>query len=276
VPLPDPGAVVDPVETFDLQAGRYDARAGIPEHESVAIARAVVTESGMRDGDLLVELGAGTGEIGMHLARMPIRHVGLDLSRAMLDVFRTKSAERRPALVVADCDRPWPLPAGCAAAVFASRVIHLLQPEHVARETMRVCRPGGALVAGRIVRDGDGITERLRRRRIELLRERGIPARQGEEGAGRVVNALVGMGGIALSRRIVAEWQGAATPAAVIASWGSMTRMGSVPIDPVTRAEILAEVQAWARAEFDDLDRPQPARSRYAVDIVRLPRHGDA
>ena len=43
--------------------------------------------------DLVVELGSGTGEIGAHLARLPVRYVGLDSSPAMLDVFRSKAAE---------------------------------------------------------------------------------------------------------------------------------------------------------------------------------------
>ena len=49
--------------------------------------------------DLVVELGAGTGEIGAHLARLPLRYVGLDSSPAMLDVFRAKAA---PCLTIAD------------------------------------------------------------------------------------------------------------------------------------------------------------------------------
>jgi hypothetical protein len=34
-----------------------------------------------------VELGAGTAEIGVPLARLPVCHVGLDSSPVMLDLF---------------------------------------------------------------------------------------------------------------------------------------------------------------------------------------------
>ena len=70
---------------------------------------------------------------------------------------------------------------------------------------------------------------------------------------------------------MVAEWTGEITPAAVIAGWDTLSRMGSVPIDPVTRAGILDELGHWARVEIGNLDRPQVFLERYAIDVVRLP-----
>ena len=75
-----------------------------------------------------------------------------------------------------------------------------------------------------------------------------------------------------MGRRVVAEWSGAISPAEVIADWTSLSRMGSVAVDPVRRQEILAELQDWARAELGDLDQPETYRERYAIDCVRLPR----
>jgi SAM-dependent methyltransferase len=224
-----------------------------------------------RAGDLVVELGAGTGEIGVHLARLPVRYFGLDASAAMLDVFRAKAADVSPSLVTADCDRTWSLPDGCATVVFASRVVHLLQPDHVVRETMRVCRPAGSLIVGRVVRDRDGIIERLRRRRLDLLKAAGISARQGEDGTRRVIDGCLALGGVSLGREVVAEWTSVTTPGEIIAGWDTLSRMGSIPVDPVTRADILDELRHWGQAEFGDLDRPEAFRERYAIDVVRLP-----
>jgi SAM-dependent methyltransferase len=253
-----------PSNSFDAQAPRYDARVGLPESVGAAVANA-------GEDDLVLELGAGTGEIGVHLARLPIRYLGLDAAAAMLDLFRAKAAPASPSLVVADCDCPWPLPAGSAGVVFASRVIHLLDPDHVARETMRVCRPAGLLILGRVVRDRDGIAERLRRNRLELLAAAGIPARQGEAGTRRVIEGVVAFGGESLGRQIVAEWTSETTPAAVIADWESLPRMGSAAVDAVTRGRILAALRDWARSEFGDLERPRASPARYAIDIIRLP-----
>jgi SAM-dependent methyltransferase len=235
------------------------------------VARAIVEQANAGADDLVLELGAGTGEIGVHLARVPVRYVGLDSSPAMLDVFRAKGDLGSSSLIVADGNQPWPLPDGSAAAVFASRVIHLLDPEHVARETVRIGRPGGVLMLGRVLRDRDSLKERLRRRRQELLVAAGITPRQGEEGTRRVVAQCLASGGESLGRREVAEWTGETTPAQVIAGWDTLSRMGSVSVDPVMRADILDELRHWGRAEFGDLDRPEAFRERYAIDVVRLP-----
>ncbi len=219
----------------------------------------------------MVELGAGTGEIGVHLVRLPVRYVGLDNSQAMLDVFRAKAGGALPSLIVADCNQPWPLPDASAAVIFASRVIHLLDPAHVVGEAFRVCRPGGSLMLGRVLREPDSIKDRLRRRRQALLIEAGISPRQGEAGARHVIERCVMAGGESLGRRIVAEWTGETALAAIIAGWASLSRMGAVRVEPAMRAEILDEIRDWARVEIGDLDRPRPFRERYAIDIVRLP-----
>jgi ubiquinone/menaquinone biosynthesis C-methylase UbiE len=260
-----------PAATFDRQASHYDARAGLPAAVGAAVAQAIVDLAGVGPGDLVVELGAGTGEIGVDLVRLPIRYVGLDASPAMLDVFRAKAVLGASSLIVADCNLPWPLPDGSAAVVFASRVVHLLDPEHTARETARVCRPGGWLMLGRVLREPDGIKERLRRRRHGLLVEAGITPRQGEAGTRRVIERCLGAGGEFLGRREVAEWTGETAPAEVIAGWETLSRMGAVSVDPGTRAAVLDELRRWGRAEFGDLDRPEPFRERYAIDVVRLP-----
>jgi SAM-dependent methyltransferase len=257
---------------FDEQARSYDERAGIPATAAAAVARGIVDAAGMGVGDLVIELGAGTGEIGIHLLSLPVRYVGLDASAAMLEVFRARAAGSGPGLIVADCDRPWPLPDGSATVIFASRVIHLLRPDHVVRETMRTCRPGGLLILGRVVRDRDGMTERLRRQRLALLEAAGITARQGEAGTRRIIEDLRNLGGESLGRQIVAEWTSLTTPGEIIADWESRSRWGAVALDQTSRAALLDELRSWARLEFGDLDRPETSPSHYAIDIVRLPK----
>jgi SAM-dependent methyltransferase len=259
------------VSTFDEQAGRYDDRAGIPASAGTAVARALLASANAQADILVVELGAGTGEIGVHLTSLPIRYVGLDVSAPMLDLFRAKAGNVTPSLIVADCNHEWPLPDGGATAIFASRVIHLLDPEHVTRETLRVARSRGTLMLGRVLREPQSIKSRLRRRRHELLREAGFSPRDGEEGTRRVVDCCLAAGAQEMGRPVVAEWSGEATPATVIAGWEGLPRMGNQVVDVAMRAEILQELRQWAKAEFGDLERAQPFRERYAIDIVRLP-----
>jgi SAM-dependent methyltransferase len=263
--------IAHPGSTFDEQAQRYDARVGLPESVATAVASEVVACAGLRSDDLVLELGAGTGEIGTHLARLPVRYVGIDNSAPMLQIFRQKLGTESASLLLADAGQGWPLDDDAAVVVFASRVIHLLDAEHVARETARVCRPGGWLMLGRVLRDEDGVKERLRRRRLQLLRQAGVGTLRGREGAGRVVEQCLVVGGQSMGRRVIAEWSEATTPAEVIAGWASLTRMGSVAVDPALHQQILAELEAWARQELGALDQSEVGRERYALDLVRFP-----
>jgi len=274
--LPDatkqPAGLARSANTFDEQATRYDARVGLPESVGTAVAAEIMARAGLQTEDLVLELGVGTGEIGIHLARLPVRYLGIDNSAEMLRLFRDRLGQDTASLLLADASQVWPLDDHAASVVFASRVIHLLDAEHVAKETLRVCRPGGWLMLGRVLRDGGGVKERLRRRRLELLQQAGVGPLRGREGARRVVERLQVAGAESMGRRVVAEWTGAISPAEVIADWTSLSRMGSVAVDPVRRQEILAELQDWARAELGDLDQPETYRERYAIDCVRLPQ----
>jgi ubiquinone/menaquinone biosynthesis C-methylase UbiE len=258
--------------TFDEQAPGYDARVGLPEPVGAAVAAEIMVCAGLQSDDLVLELGVGTGEIGTHLARLPVRYVGIDTSAAMLQLFRQKLGAWPASLLLADAGQVWPLADHAASSVFASRVIHLLDAEHVARETFRVCRPGGWLMLGRVLRDHDGVKERLRRRRLEILQQAGVGSLRGREGARHVIEYCLSAGNESMGRRVVAEWRAVTTPAEVIAGWATLTRMGSVAVNLVRRQEILTELRAWARAEFGDLDQPEVSRERYAIDLVRLPR----
>ncbi len=75
-----------------------------------------------------------------------------------------------------------------------------------------------------------------------------------------------------MGRRVVAEWSGATTPAEVIADWASLTRMGSVAVDPALHQRDPCRASRTGLAqEIGDLDQPEVGRERYAIDLVRFP-----
>lgn len=256
---------------FDALAAGYDARSGLPSGVGQTVAEAIVRLGRVSADDLVLELGAGTGEIGTHLAALPTRYVGMDTSPAMLEVFRTKASPESPRLLVGDADSDWPLPASSTRVIFASRVIHLLLPEHVAREATRVCQPGGYVMLGRVNRDPDSLKERLRHHRQYLLREAGIQPRQGESGSRQVIERLAHAGWTDLGRQVVAAWTGDISVAQILAEWGTLSRMGSVEVESPMREHILGEIREWAGHEFGNLDRSWPYREQYMMDIAQLP-----
>lgn len=274
--MPDLAAASDDAPAFDAQAAGYDARTGLPPGVGEAVARNIFRLGGVVAGGRVLELGAGTGAIGVHLAALAPGYLGLDVSPAMLEIFRARASAHPPRLLAANCDAGWPAPDASVQVIFASRVIHLLDPDHVAREATRVCQPGGFVMFGRVHRDPDSLKERLRRRRQHLLREAGIQPRAGDAGSRQVIARLAATGWLDQGRQRVAAWSGAISAGGIIAEWETLTRMGSVEVDRVTRERILSELRAWAAREFGALGYPWPFHEQYVLDIAQRPERQKA
>jgi ubiquinone/menaquinone biosynthesis C-methylase UbiE len=253
---------------FEAHAADYDARTALSPGVGESVANAIVRLGQVSEDSHVLEIGAGTGEIGGHLAHLAPGYLGIDNSPAMLEIFRAKVAPAAPSLLIADADLTWPVPDASTQVVFASRVIHLLDPEHVAQETQRVCRPDGYFMVGRVNRDPDSVKERLRRRRQHLLRDAGIQPRQGEPGAREIIDRLEEAGWTDLGRQVVAAWTGEVSPGQILAGWEPLSRMGSVEVARGARMRILEDLRAWAAHEFGDLDRRWPYREQYMLDIA--------
>ena len=276
VPRPsvDPTSGRSPTNRFDAQAARFDRRAGVPPAAAHQIAAAVLDGVGHSSAEKVVlELGAGTGEVGRHLAVLADIYAGVDLSAPMLAVFRAKLTSTptpsQALLLRADGDKDWPVRHGSVAVVFASRVAHLLGAAHVVGEAARVCRKDGRFVIGRIERSG--VKQVLRRQREAILADHGVAgARSGGRRTQALLEAFAAAGALVERKRRVATWTVTTTAEEVIAGWETMPSMGGEAVAPQVRVEVLSELRRWAEGEFGDLDRPQESEETYTLEGVRL------
>lgn len=237
---------------------------------SSRVASVVMELVAPKSGDVVLELGAGTGEIGAHLADGGGRYVGLDASANMLRVGRDRTA--RGLLLAADCDGCWPICDGVVACVFASRVAHLLDVEHVVREVLRVGGDDVWWITGRTRRDPKGFREELRERMRLALRDRGYQPRGGRTAAERFAEAMQVAGGVAIGAVEVASWVHRGTASAVIEGWRDKQSLGGVRVDASVRDAILDEVAGWARERFGGLDAPLESNEGYVLNLVRFQR----
>ena len=259
-------------ERFDAQARGFDMRAGLPAGAARAVARAVLEIAAVGPDDLLVELGAGTGEIGQHLIES-VSYVGVDRSGAMLELFREKLVsvdDTRVRLFCMDANRPWPVGDASAAVVFASRVTHLLDAEHLIAELQRVCRSGGHFLVGRVIRDPDGVKSRLRRQRRLMLRQQGVASRDAKEATERAFCELAACGAVRVEPRVVATWTASASVGEILDEWRVVGAMGGKQLTAATRDTVLSEVESWAARELGDLGEVAAWDERYVLEGVRI------
>ncbi len=263
---------------FDGQAERFDTRAGLGDSVASAVAHALLTLADLGDRNWLLELGAGTGEIGRHLSESR-RYVAIDSSPRMLQSPNWSKRDRR---VVANGDARWPVADRRIACVFASRSAHLMETEHIARELRRIADTSMYFVLGRTHRDKNGYKELLRTRMQEAARERGIEPRDGRSHVDRLLESLSNSdrAGEAtsnlkislISPTVATSWVSRGRPIDAIDSWRSKSGLAGVTVSSNVRDDVLRDVQAWAEQRFGDLDAEQDSPESYVLTGVRFVR----
>ncbi len=258
---------------YDDQAARFDERAGLPPEAAAAAARVLAEIAGPVEGQSWLVVGAGTGALSIHLLRLPIRYAGFDRSGAMLEVFRARAAEAglQAELHEGDGNARWPAEDASVDVVFSARALHHLDPPHVVAETRRVLRPaGGWLAVGRVRRPPDSPKAALRRRMRRLLEATGYAGRSGDAHAAAVFAALEAAGGRRVPPREAARWTTTHRPAASLASWEGKSGLAGLDVPADVKARVMAELRAWAEAEYGDLERPLDQEEAFEVAAISL------
>jgi SAM-dependent methyltransferase len=131
--------------SFAEIAPRYDALRPLSAGDRTRL-ETMLHDAALQEGDLVVEVGCGTGRLALPLSAMtPARVVGLDTEARMLEVARGKDATGRVEWARGSAYR-LPVADDGAALVVMVMVVHLLrQRVRAFTEARRILRPGGQL-----------------------------------------------------------------------------------------------------------------------------------
>lgn len=259
-------------ELFDRQAATFDRRTGLPDSVTRGIAAEVIRVGAAEAGDLIVEIGAGSGQIGQWFNE-PMRYVGVDYSAGMLSQFRRRLAPGRAfhRLVQADANASLPLAGNVARVIFSSRTMHLLELNRVCEEVFRIASITRAtLILGRVERDLHSVRDRMAAQMNERLLEHGFEGKRSARESGQLLELCRSRGAEVLPQVSVATWRVSASPQQSLESWKAHDSLGGVLTPATVRAEILKEVEAWADAEFGSLDKEIESVESYVLKPVRL------
>jgi SAM-dependent methyltransferase len=127
---------------FDEDAELYDrARPTYPP----ALVDDLVAWAGIGPQSRILEIGPGTGQLTVPLARTGARIVAIELGADLAAVARRNLADRPRAEVIVSSFEEWPLPAEPFDAVVAATAFHWLDPAVRIAKSAAALRPGGTL-----------------------------------------------------------------------------------------------------------------------------------
>jgi SAM-dependent methyltransferase len=253
---------------FDAQAPSFETRAGLAAPVRERIARALLDFGPFDPGRLILDVGAGSGDIGLELAQAGAAYLGIDESPAMLSIFRNRAsaAGLRPELILADARLPWPVTPRTVGLVFGSRSLHFLDPAHVAAEARAAASPrGAAVVVGRVLRERDGVAARTRRAMRELLRREGYVGRSGSKHSASLLAECVARGATPLAPRAVATWAVRRSVRDSIDAWRSKPGLAGLQLPDDLKARLLDELEHVA-AESADLGVSVESTEAYVLE----------
>lgn len=129
-------------ESFDSAAADY-ARYRTPYPEEVVAC--VLRVSGTGAGTRVLEIGCGTGQLSVPLARAGASLVAVELGPSLARAARAALAPYPDAHVEVSAFEEWPLPDTPFDAVVCASAFHWLDPETRFAKCAQALRPGGSL-----------------------------------------------------------------------------------------------------------------------------------
>jgi SAM-dependent methyltransferase len=253
------------MNVYDAMASDFDRRRSLPEGVTGAI-RDTILQAGLPSMPRILDLGAGAGRIGRTFVRAGDDYYGVDLSFGMLRAFADTSPVQPPPLVQADGAR-LPFQDATFDAVLLVQVLSGAKGwRRLFVDVMRVLRPAGALIVGRVVAPDDGVDARMKARLAAILQEMDIHPYRDKPRDEALAWLLQRMP--YSTTLTVAAWTEARRPDAFLERHAGGARF-AVLAEPVKR-DALHRLAAWAVETFGSLDAACMEDRRFDLTIYRF------
>jgi ubiquinone/menaquinone biosynthesis C-methylase UbiE len=251
------------MNVYDTMARDFERHRTLPDGVPAAIREAILSATQSLRPRIL-DLGAGSGRIGRAFVQAGDDYTGADLSFGMLRSFAGYTPS--PRLTQADGAR-LPFPDATFDAVLLIQVLSGASGwRPLLADAIRVLRPTGTLIVGRVAAPVDGIDAQMKSRLAAILDSMDIHPYRDKLWD----DALSWLAQVMPNPTVLipAAWSANLTPATFLERHRGGARF-SVLDEPV-KHEAMHRLAAWAAEEFGSLDTAWPEQHRFKLIIHRL------
>ena len=253
--------------SFDRAASYYDQTRPLPESIAKPGIQAILDITGFKAR--LLEVGTGTGRMGIPLLQQGLDLIGCDLSSKML----RRLQEKFPSARIAQADASaLPFASARFDIVLSVHVLHLIPAwREVLREIQRVLEPGGAyLNVTTWGSTGNSIRERLRLRWRGWVGTQGIDVRNpGMQGHEEFLEELQSLGA-QLTEVEVLRYPLLFTLREELERFAKRIYSDSWEIPDVIFEASIEELRNWVEQEYGDQDQQLQDEVRFFIDVARF------
>ncbi|MBV9786953.1 MAG: methyltransferase domain-containing protein [Chloroflexi bacterium] len=256
---------------FDRAVAFYDRTRGLPQQAETWMAQVVGEDVPLAAGSKVLEIGVGTGRIALPLIRQNrYRYTGIDLSRSMMDVLRTKADSEQIALVQGDAER-LPFADGAFDAVVGVHIFHLISGwQQAMDEVLRVLRPGGLLLHGRNSRVDSSPERQLRDYLHSLSNQQEQSRDPGLLEHDQIAGELEQRFGKPRELQ-TPSWTVTQTPGEILDMYADRCWSATWSLSDETLARAVAEGRRLAIERFGSLDAPLKDEQLFKWNVYRRP-----
>ncbi len=257
-------------------AHTYDRNRSHPPEVSGRIATAITepVERVFREPHIL-EVGVGTGRIGMPLVARGYRFTGIDTDPEMMEVFKSKFAgvSRKVMLLEADV-QDLPFTDMEFHAVVAVHIWHLVPKlEQALDETLRVIRPGGFLFEGWDEPTKHSPILDIQQQWQEALAKHGHKIKRGKHKlALENVAKSLKKRKLVSTESVVAKWELDSTPEEVLESLVEGLYSFAKPVPMELRVQAARDIRPGLEAKYKDMEAPLKSHWAFHLRSTRLPQ----
>jgi len=257
---------------FDRVAGVYDQTRGLPPGVPEQIASRIAAVTASTPETRFLELGVGTGRIGLPFVQQGYSYTGVDISEEMMEQFRAKLPPNMTNLTLLNRDvTRLPLADRSFDVAITVHLLHLV-PEwkQVLREIRRVLKPNGWYVLGNDGGHRDNAGSAIRRQWSHFAAEAGAPLRPGHGNSAAIEAELTAMG-CRMAVYQVAQWQREFRPIDLLERLRDRTFSHSWTVSDQIVQQVHHQMLAWASEQYGDLDQTLTYEGAFTLCVSRFP-----